>query len=416
MKPTLISTLLLICYATLASASDETPTPVRTAAVVSGTASWGKAFIGSVEPARRSVVGTAVAGRINGVFAEPGDLIENGGKLAQLRLTNIQIRLASAQASLEASKQQLAELVQGPRDEELRRLEARAKGAEAVLVNARKKFDRLEGLSARGATARGDLDEALSAKAAAEQILIASKAEYEAAIAGTRKEQLAGARAMVSKAEEETNRIQDELNEHTINAPFKGYVVKRLAEKGEWVSVGDPVAEVVELNPAEIRVAVPEENVASLKTGQEVRVAVEAIASKERIRDLSGTIFRIVPDADARSRSFPVRIRVDNPSSGDQPLLKPGMLARVFLPVGKIETVLLVPQDALVLDRNRTYVFAIDQSTSPFVVTRLEVETGPTKNSMIQVKPRGRRTLTAGAQVVVEGNERLITGQAVMPL
>ena len=397
-------------------ASDDA-TPVRTAKVRSGVASWGKAFVGSVEPARRSVVGTAVAGRIAESFVEPGDAVEANEKLSQLRLVAIQISLASAKADLDVATQRLAESVAGPRKEELRRLEARAKGAKALVVNAQKRFERLSSLSERGASARRELDEATSAKESAEQNLIAAQAELEQAQAGTRKEQLAQSRAMRAKAEEMLNQIQDQLDEHTIRAPFAGYLVKRLAEKGEWVAVGQPVAEIVELNPVEVRVAVPEEHVGTLAENQEVRGIVDAISGKDgKRRELVGRVFRIIPDADSRSRSFPVRIRIDNTESNGQPLLKPGMLARVFLPVGKKEKVLLLPQDALVLDRNRTFVFAVDRSVQPPVVTRIEVETGPTKDALIQVKPRGRHSLSEGSEVVIEGNERLATGQAVSPL
>ena len=95
------------------------------------------------------------------------------------------------------------------------------------------------------------------------------------------------------------------------------------------------------------------------------------------------------------------------------PTLRPGMLARVFLPVGKEEEVLLVSQDALVLDRSRTYVFVVEEVDGIPTANRMEVETGPTKSRLIQIKPRGRSTLAAGAEVVVEGNERLSSGQAV---
>ena len=408
--------LVLLSLAAIAPARGDSPAtvPVRTAKVTSGSAAWGKAFVGSVQPARRSVVGTAVAGRINEVFAEPGDLVKNNALLAQLRLTAIKIQLASANADLEASQQRLAEFVAGPRQEDLRRLEAVAKSAQAKQVNAQKRFDRLQSLSRQGASARGELDDALSTRDSAEQDLIAAKAAHDAAVVGTRPEQLAQAKAAVAKMEEEVNRIQDFLDEHTIRTPFAGYVVKRLAEKGEWVGVGDPVAEVIELNPAEVRVAVPEDHIASLRRGQEVRVVVDALVKKgDKRRDLAGEIFRIVPDADARSRSFPVRVRIDNPLEDGMPTLRPGMLARVFLPVGKEEEVLLVSQDALVLDRSRTYVFVVEEVDGIPTANRMEVETGPTKSRLIQIKPRGRSTLAAGAEVVVEGNERLSSGQAV---
>ena len=141
-------------------------------------------------------------------------------------------------------------------------------------VQTEKHFERVQELSSRGAAAQGVLEEALSAKVNAEQTYIATQAEYQAALAGTRKEQIARARALVTKADEEVNRISDRLDEHTIRSPFRGYVVKRLVEKGQWVAIGDPIAEVIEIDPAEMTAAVPQEHIANIRRGQPVRVEV----------------------------------------------------------------------------------------------------------------------------------------------
>lgn len=389
--------------------------PVRCAEVLSRRVAQGKAFVGTVEPARRSVLGTAVAGRVDVVFVEPGDLIDQGGKIVQLRERSIRIRVQSAKADVEIARQQLAELVAGSRSEELQRLDARAKAAKAVHVFATKKFERLAELSERGATAQGDLDQALSAKIAAEQNHLAAQAAHEEALAGTRKEQLAQAAARVTKAEEELNRIQDELHEHTVTAPFRGFVVKRLAEKGEWLQVGAPIAEVIELDPAEVRIAVPEQFISQIQRDQRVQVDVAATRTPGKSNQLiSGSVFRIIPDADSRSRSFPVHIRINNPVSNGLPLLNPGMLARVYLPVGEAAKVLVVPQDALVLDRNRAFVFVVESKAKNLnTVRRIEVQVGTIQDSLIQVAAVKTNQLSVGDFVVTEGNERLDSGQAV---
>ena len=361
-------------------------------------------------------MGTAVAGRVAEVFAEAGDYVQNNASLARLRLNSIQIQLAASEADLDARKQELAQLVAGPRIEELQRLRANAKGAAALLLSATKRFDRLDELAQRNASTKGDLDEALSSRDHAQQRLLAAQAELDAATAGSRTEQISRGRSLVAKAEQDVKRIQDLLKEHTFVAPFAGYVVKRLAEKGEWVSVGDPIAEIIELNPVEIRVAVPEDQIANLRVGMEVRVVIDALKGQMLPqRQLHGEIFRIIPDADTRSRSFPVRVRVQNPTKEGQPHIRPGMLARVFLPIGKSEQVLAVTQDALVLDRNKVYLFVVEAG-SPATVRRIEVETATATDSMIQVKPKGRYRINEGDTVVVEGNERLTNGQEVEEL
>ncbi len=66
-------------------------------------------------------------------------------------------------------------------------------------------------------------------------------------------------------------------------------------------------------------------------------------------RVFTGRVALIIPEADARARTFPVKVRVENPPEDNGPLLKAGMYARVTLPTGPTQNALLVPKDALVL-------------------------------------------------------------------
>ena len=353
--------LCLLRSGAAAELSSETPAArVRCGKVTKQRTSRAKSFVGSIVPARRSLVGAAVAGRVEHVFVETGDAVDESGVLVELRSTSVKIMLAAAKAQLEAEQHSLDELISGPRKEELQRLEALVKAIGGRKVQTEKHFQRIQELSNRGAAAQGVLEQALSAKVNAEQTYIATQAEYQAALAGTRKEQLARARALVTKAEEEVNRMSDRLDEHEIRSPFRGYVVKRLVEKGQWVAIGDPIAEVIEIDPAEMTAAVPQEHIANIRRGQPVRVEVHGLDAHPDNRVLLGEVFRIVPDADARTRTFPVRIRIPNALQGGQPRLKPGMMARAYLPVGAATELLVVAQDALVLDRDQTYLFVAE--------------------------------------------------------
>ena len=82
-----------------------------------------------------------------------------------------------------------------------------------------------------------------------------------------RPERIAQARALVRSHEEEIRRLQDLLGKHTIRAPFQGYVVRKHTEVGAWIRQGEPLAEVVELDPVEIEISVPETHIASLEVG-----------------------------------------------------------------------------------------------------------------------------------------------------
>ena len=125
-----------------------------------------------------------------------------------------------------------------------------------------------------------------------------------------------------------------------------------------------------------------------------------------------GTVSAIVPKGDEKSRTFPVRIALKNQQQSDgTPLLKPGMFAKVELPVDQKSHVLLVPKDSLVLGgpQPMIYVVAFDDKTKKKTVRSVPVQLGIAMNSWIEV----RGELKAKQEVVVEGNERLRPGAEV---
>ncbi len=374
----------------------------------------GETFIGSVLPSRRTVVGSGVDGRVRQVFVNDGEEVRKGDPVARLRSKTLEIELAAARAQLDVREQELAELEHGSLPQEIVQAKARLLDARAVMEYSRSRYKRMKSLFESGTVSQDELDEAISAWLAAEQGHLGAQAAYDLAVQGPRPEKIAQARALVRSQQEAIRRLQDLLGKHTIRAPFDGYVVKKHTEIGAWIRRGDPVVDVVELDPVEIEISVPETHIPYLEVGTVQPVQVEALDGKifEQLEQpLQGRVVRIVPQADLRSRTFPVKLRVDNPRQGNGHLLKAGMLARVLLAVGKPHSALLVPKDALVLGGRTPLVFIVktDAETKQATAHPVEVEIGVADGPLIQVTGR----LQEGDSVVVEGNERLRPGAAV---
>jgi hypothetical protein len=107
-----------------------------------------------------------------------------------------------------------------------------------------------------------------------------------------------------------------------------------------------------------------------------------------------------------------VRVRLDNQFIDDLPVIKPGMLARVTLPVGAPASALMVPKDAIVLGGASPVVYAVTPgkgADSPGTARLVPVQLGVVEDGLIQVKGE----LKPGEQVVCQGNERLMPGQPV---
>jgi RND family efflux transporter MFP subunit len=385
------------------------PSPVVVGEVEKRVIATGHTFVGTVTPRRVSTVGSPVDGRVDEFLVNEGDRVEANQKLAQLRVRSLQIELAGAKAELELRKRSLTQL-ELTKPKEIEQAEARMKAAEALLQYAESRLTRTRELHRRKTANEDDLQEHVSAAEAARRVHAERKSAYELAVSGLWDEQIAQAAAQVAVQDEVINKLDYEISRHTIEAPFAGYVSREHTEVGEWISRGGPVVEIVDLEYVDVEVPVLESYVSKIKVGQAAQVRVAALPEES----YDGTVELIVPQADVRSRSFPVKVRVKNSLDSDGPLLKPGMFARVTLAVGREEPALLVPKDALVLGGENVTVWVVSpnpRSKSPGegTVLPVPVEMGIASDGWMEV----RGDLKPGQQVVVEGNERLRPGQPV---
>ena len=402
------------------SAWAQGPSPVVVTPAIEEQIVGRRSFIGTVMPRRTSVVGSAVDGRVEEFLVTQGDWVQKGDVLAKLRTATIDLEIAAARADLQYRQFMLSELENGTRPEEVLQAKAERDGAQALRDYARSRFQRTQSLFQQGrAMSQNDLDEAQSAAIAAEQTFLAAQAAYDLKVQGPRTEQIEQARAQRLAQEELVRQLEDQREKYTIVAPFDGYVVAEHTEVGAWIKSGDLVAEVIELDPAEVHLNVPEKFIPEVEEG--MRVEVQAEALPERV--FEGQVKRVVPKADLRSRTFPVIIELPNPRENNRHVLKSGMLTSVTLISTGDAASILVPKDALVLSGASAQVVVIDANSIQRppdgppnmrigTVTALPVEQGAASGSLMEVRaPNG--ALKAGTLVVTRGNERLRTGQPV---
>ena len=393
----------------LASSSaraQQGPAPVVVAPVIEREIASRKAFVANVQPRRRSVVGSAVDGRVLETFVEAGQPVEARQPLAQLRTRLIETELGAAEAELELRRAELAELKNGSRPEEITLAEATASAAEASSDYAEARLARAERLFRDGSgLSRDEFESARAEALEAAANLVASQSSLRLVREGPRREQIDQAAARVAVQEQVVAGLQDRLERFTVYSPFAGFVSSQLTEAGAWLRQGDPVAEVIEIDPVEVEVYVPESIVRFVRRGETVEVTVGALPGFT----FMGKIDRLVPLGDGRSRTFPVRLLVDNPADDLQHSLLPGMLANVSMPSEESQSWLLVPKDALQLGGSRPTVMRVVAGKAAIAA----VQTGPALGSWIAVKPLESGGLNADDEVVTRGNERLRPGQEV---
>lgn len=391
-----------------AAAQQQGPSTVTVATVTQQDVAAGRTFVGTVMPVRHATVGSAVDGRVMEFLVNEGDRVTKGQTLCQVRTKTLELQLAATKAEMVAREQRLAELKNGSRPEEIEQARARMVGAQAEREYTQARLERKQDVFNRQAGSQEELDEAKATATKAAEAEKEAKAAYDLVVNGARVEQIAQAEAQVAFQQEEISRQQDIIDRHTIVAPFDGYVTVEHTEEGEWLVQGGPVVEIVELDQVDVEALVLEDYIGYLDTQTPARVEVGALPNEAFV----GQVVAVLPQADVKSRSFPVKVRVENRRVGQGTLLKAGMFARVTLPVGVTEAAVLVPKDALVLSDQKPEVFVFEansQGSALGKVRAVPVTLGVTMGGRIQV----RGDLKPGQQVVVEGNERLRSDEMV---
>jgi RND family efflux transporter MFP subunit len=196
------------------------------------------------------------------------------------------------------------------------------------------------------------------------------------------------------RAEVAIAQTQRRIDQSEILAPFPAIVVDRLAQVGEFVSRGAPVARLVDTENREIRLQAPLDLAAYVHEGMEVSIEHNGKTSLS-------PVVRVIPVGDERSRMFEMRISASNPS------LVIGSPVEVALPSSDPRQLLAIPRDALVLRGSEVFVLRVNDGNT---VEKIKVATGAGFGSLVEVTGE----LDDGDQVVVRGAERLQSGQSVV--
>ena len=192
-----------------------------------------------------------------------------------------------------------------------------------------------------------------------------------------------------------------------ITAPFSGVITKRMVDSGAFIpaatssSAAQNAALVTlsDFNRVRVQVAVPEMEASLVSTGQPVRVTVEGLAG----RSFDGKISRFSYTLDEATKTMLAEIELANPKLE----LRPGMYVIVKIGIERKEEALLVPADAVVVEKAGAFVFTVNDNKAK----KTRVQTGFTDGANVEIV----NGLKPDQAVIVVGKGLLIDGQAVKP-
>jgi HlyD family secretion protein len=351
------------------------------------------AFIATVEPSVTATVGAEVEGRVVAVPMREGDYVREGKSvLIRIDAGPREIQLREARAAVEKARQELDKLRRGSREEEIEQRAAEVAEQKAIMDRAEGDYRRAERLHADEMISTAELQRAQSEYLAAKQKHQRTDAAFRMTRTGPRPEEIAQAGAELAQARARADLMADEIRRTTVLAPITGYVLKKAVNVGAWLRPGDRIADLISLDPVTITGAVGEREIARVRPGSAATVTADALPG----RRFSGKVTAVVPGADAQSRTFPVKVSVQNRDG----LLKAGMFARVSVQTGAGRTGLFLPKDAVVRRGGQEFVFVVKGDVAKLV----RIRSGVQLDGLVEVSGEG---LAAGQPVVTLGNEFL---------
>ncbi len=187
-----------------------------------------------------------------------------------------------------------------------------------------------------------------------------------------------------------------ELSYTTVVAPISGVIASRSIKTGNFVQINTPIFRIVDNSRLEATLNVPERELATLRAGQPVTLAADALPGQS----FTGTVDRIAPVVDSGSGTF----RVVSAFDGAAHALQPGMFGRIRIDYDQRADALVVPRLAL-LDDGEPAVFRVREGK----VARVPVKLGYAEGPWVEI----RDGLAAGDQVVTAGKVALRDGTAV---
>lgn len=241
----------------------------------------------------------------------------------------------------------------------------------------------------------------------AEQQLKAAQEQLALVEQGARKEDRDAVAAKIEPAKAALELARINLEESTIKAPIAGVVAIKHLDEGNMVSPTTPIVTMVQVDTVKVVVGVAERDLPFIKEGvTSAKVSVDAYPDTA----FRGTVQRISPIVDERTRTVEVEVHVPNPDRR----LKPGMFARVELLLREKKGVPAIPEHAVTWVDEKPYVTVVNDSKAHRVPVKLGLTEGPIVE-LLEGPPPGALIVTRGHEGLGDGEPIQATEEASQP-
>jgi HlyD family secretion protein len=361
--------------------------PSKLAKVERGDLAKSVVATGKIEPITKVEVKSKASGIVEKLLVEYGDHVKKGQLLAELDKQQILEQVNQQKASLEA-----ADAAAHAAAADLERAKFDAEGPDVPTL--KRAYERAQQMARDGVVSASALDDA---QRNYELAVNKQKLGQANAIAAAAK--LRQAHAQVSQSKAQLAEKEEEYRNSTIVSPLEGVVLSRDVEVGDAVSsilvLGSSATLVMTLGDTRevyVKGKVDESDIGKVYLGQPARIKVESYKD----RTFSGKVTKISPMGVEKDNvtTFEVRASIDN-SKGE---LKSQMTANAEILMEEHKGVLMVPEGALIYDKDRNASVEVPESGQKDGKKKVAVTVGISNGSKTELLSG----LKEGAQVILQ--------------
>ncbi|MFZ0637327.1 MAG: efflux RND transporter periplasmic adaptor subunit [Candidatus Acidiferrales bacterium] len=353
---------------------------------------------GKVEPINPFVFRAAFPTFVSKVIAAEGQTVRKGQTILTLEAADVESQLAAARSNLLTAKSDLLNARSGGPPDEVAQIDGDLRKTQAQVANLEQTQQQLRQLYAKQATTRAELDKnalELETARAALQTLQQKKDDlvHRAALDVDR------LTLLVQQESDLVRSLETKVRSALVIAPVNGTLYSLPVHAGDYVAVGQELAQIADLRKVQVRAFVDEPDLGGLAPDQEVRITWDAMPNRE----WSGRIEQIPKQVVAHgTRSVgEVLCSVDN----DKLELLPNTNVSVWILEHARRNVLSVSRAAVRSDGPHRYVFFVDDGR----LRRKEISVGIASASKYEILSG----LSEGDRVAIPGDVDLKDGMSV---
>jgi len=331
--------------------------------------------------------------------------LNDQGAVSRSVLDTYETKMQVSKAQLDSARQQLDLVKTGARQEEIDTAKAAVDQAQAALDAAKAGLKQVDVASDNISIAATGVEQAKA---------MLATAEASANVDVMRDKDVQAAKQALQQARESVNTAKQMLSYMQVTSPVDGVVEEQIAEVGQALGANVAALRIATENTLFFEAQVSELDATRLQVQQPVKITVDALQGnrgnvfgQSTGHIILGTVERVVPVVDARSRNFLVRVIVRRNAS-----LFPGMFARGQVVVARHPLTTAISKGALVEKDGGQFVFVAGDDNQAH---QRKVVLGATDGDYVQVLSGvlvGDKVITNGQDTLHEGDTVKITGGA----